>query len=144
MEGPATSAPWESLLERVGTEIGVSAWRDVPQPLIDTFGTATGDRYFLHVDPQRAAASPFGGTIAHGMLTLSLLSAMSYEVCPFVEGARNPLNYGFDRIRFVAPVRVGSRVRARFSSITMDVTARGRGQYARRVPARPDRRARIA
>jgi acyl dehydratase len=114
MEGPATVATWESLVERVGEDIGCSAWREVDQATIAAFGATTGDRYFLHMDPERAKGTPFGATIAHGLLTLSLVPAMAYEVCPYVEGARYPLNYGFNRVRFVAPVIVGSRLRARF------------------------------
>ena len=114
MEGPARSMSWEALAARVGTEIGVSDWITVTQPMVDTFAQVTGDEYFLHVDPQRAAALPFGGTIAHGFLTLSLLAKMGYQACPYVEGARFPLNYGFDRVRFVAPVPVGRRVRGHF------------------------------
>jgi len=114
MEGPVSSMSWEALASRVGTEIGVSEWITVTQPMIDTFAQVTGDEYFLHVDPQRAAALPFKGTIAHGFLTLSLLAVMGYQACPYVEGARFPLNYGFNRVRFVAPVPVGRRVRGRF------------------------------
>jgi acyl dehydratase len=114
MEGPTTTSTWQALAARTGQEIGVSAWITIDQPMIDRFAELTGDRHFIHVDPVRAAALPLGGTIAHGFLTLSLLSAMSYQVCPYVEGARYPLNYGFNRLRFVAPVPVGSRVRGRF------------------------------
>jgi acyl dehydratase len=105
---------WSELERRVGDDFGTSAWLAVTQAMIDAFADTTRDTYFLHIDPARAAATPFGTTIAHGMLTLSLLPALGYEVCPFVEGARFPLNYGFDRVRFVSPVRVGSRMRARF------------------------------
>jgi len=114
MEGPVRSMSWEALAARVGTEIGVSEWITVTQPMVDAFAQTTGDHFFLHVDPQRAAALPFGGTIAHGFLTLSLLAPMGYQACPYVEGARFPLNYGFDRVRFVAPVPVGGRVRGHF------------------------------
>ena len=114
MEGPARSMSWEALAARVGTEIGVSDWITVTQPMVDTFARVTGDEFYLHVDPQRAATLPFGGTIAHGFLTLSLLAKMGYQACPYVEGARFPLNYGFDRVRFVAPVPVGRRVRGHF------------------------------
>jgi acyl dehydratase len=92
----------------------VSDWITVTQPMIDGFAQVTGDEFYLHVDPQRAAALPFKGTIAHGFLTLSLLAVMGYQACPYVEGARFPLNYGFDRVRFVAPVPVGRRVRGHF------------------------------
>jgi acyl dehydratase len=93
----------------------VSAWTRIDQPMIDAFAKLTGDQHFIHVDPVRAAAvMPSKGTIAHGFLTLSLLSNMAYQVCPTIEGVRFPLNYGFNRLRFVAPVPVGSRVRAHF------------------------------
>lgn len=114
MDGPVSSMSWEALAARVGTEIGVSDWITVTQPMVDTFAQVTGDEYYLHVDPERAAALPFKGTIAHGFLTLSLLAPMGYQACPFVEGARFPLNYGFDRVRFVAPVPVGRRIRGHF------------------------------
>jgi acyl dehydratase len=114
MEGPVSSMSWEALAARVGTEIGTSEWITVTQPMIDTFARVTGDEFYLHVDPQRAAALPFKGTIAHGFLTLSLLAPMGYQACPYVEGARFPLNYGFNRVRFVAPVPVGQRVRGQF------------------------------
>jgi acyl dehydratase len=114
MDGPQRTMAWNELERRVGDDFGTSSWIAVTQPMIDAFAETTRDTYFLHVDPVRAAATPFGTTIAHGMLTLSLLPALGYEVCPFVAGARFPLNYGFHRVRFVSPVRVGSRVRGRF------------------------------
>jgi acyl dehydratase len=114
MQGPVHSTTFEALATRVGNEIGVSAWTTIDQPMIDAFAKLTGDQQFIHVDPVRAAALPLGGTIAHGFLTLSLLSNMAYQVCPTIEGVRFPLNYGFNRLRFVAPVPVGSRVRAHF------------------------------
>jgi acyl dehydratase len=114
MEGPLRSMHWDEFGASVGREIGVSGWITVDQPMIDAFAATTGDRYFLHVDPVRAAATPFGSTIAHGLLTLSLLPQMSYHVCPYLEGARFPLNYGFNRLRFVAPVPVGARLRGHF------------------------------
>ncbi len=114
MEGPIKSMTWEAIAARVGEDFGASAWRTITQPMIDAFADATDDHYFLHVDPVRAAVPPFAGTIAHGFFTLSLLAPMAYEVCPYVEGARYPLNYGFNRVRFVSPVPVGSRIRGRF------------------------------
>jgi acyl dehydratase len=105
---------WDRIAERIGSELGVSAWMKITQPMVDAFADVTDDHYFLHVDPARAAVPPLGGTIAHGFLTLSLLAPMAYQVCPYVEEARYPLNYGFDRVRFVAPVPVGSRIRGRF------------------------------
>jgi acyl dehydratase len=114
MEGPIHRSSWDAIVARIGTEIGTSQWVTVDQPMIDAYARVSGDGFYLHTDPARAAALPFGGTIAHGLLTLSLLPAMSYQVCPFLEGARYPLNYGFNRLRFVAPVPVNSRVRAHF------------------------------
>jgi acyl dehydratase len=115
MDGPRLFLPWDRLASRVGDDFGCSSWVHVDQPTIDAFAKTTGDEYFLHVDPVRAEAElPFGGTIAHGLYTLALLPRLSYEVCPHVEGARTPLNFGFDRVRFVAPVPVGARVRGRF------------------------------
>ena len=115
MQGPVHTTTFEALAARVGSEIGVSAWTTIDQPMIDAFGKLTGDQHFIHVDPARAAqVLPSKGTIAHGFLTLSLLSNMAYQVCPTIEGVRFPLNYGFNRMRFVAPVPVGSRVRGHF------------------------------
>ena len=114
MEGPTRTWTWSQFEASTGSELGCSSWLGVDQRLIDAFATLTGDGYFIHVDPVRAAATTLGGTIAHGLLTLALLPRMSYEVCPYLEGARFPLNYGFDRLRFVAPVPVDARVRGRF------------------------------
>jgi acyl dehydratase len=96
-----------------GLEFGPSSWIDVPQEKIDAFAEATGDHQWIHVDPELAAAGPFGTTIAHGYLTLSLLPVMSYEVVPRQEGGM-AVNYGLNRVRFPAPVPVGSRVRGSF------------------------------
>ena len=122
MEGPIHTMTLDALTARIGSEIGVSAWRTIDQVAIDAFGKLTGDQHFIHVDPARAAkVLPSGGTIAHGFFTLSLLSNMAYQVCPTIEGVRFPLNYGFNRLRFVAPVPVGSRVRGRFVLKSVDV-----------------------
>ncbi|MEL6233169.1 MAG: MaoC family dehydratase [Pseudomonadota bacterium] len=100
---------------RTGAEVGLSRWFEMDQPRIDRFADVTEDAYFIHTDPERAKSdAPFGGTIAHGFLTLSLLSAMSYDALPELEGKRMQVNYGFDRIRFVAPVPSGASVRGRF------------------------------
>jgi acyl dehydratase len=109
----------------VGGEIGVSPWRTVSQEMIDKFADATDDHQFIHVDPVRAADTPFGGTIAHGFLSLSLLSTLAYETIPPIEHTDIGVNYGFDRVRFVAPVRSGARVRGRFLLAEMTVRPSG-------------------
>lgn len=107
-------ASLEEIRSRVGSEIGVSSWIAIDQARIDAFADATEDRQFIHVDPEAAAHSPFGGTIAHGFLSLSLLSRMGAEVMLVPDGTRIAINYGLDRVRFLAPVRSGRRVRGRF------------------------------
>ncbi len=104
----------------VGTEVGVSAWHRIDQALIDAFAKVSGDTQFIHTDPARAAATPFGGTIAHGFLTVSLLSAMAAEAQPQLAGLRMSVNYGFDRLRFISPVPVDSDIRARFTLAALD------------------------
>jgi acyl dehydratase len=105
----------EALPAKIGTEIGVSQWHAVTQDLIDRFADATSDHQFIHVDPERAKKeTPFGGTIAHGYLLLSLLAPMGYEALAMIEGAAMRINYGLDKVRFLAPVRTGSRLRAHY------------------------------
>ncbi len=116
----------EKMMSSIGQEVGVSPWRVVTQEMIDKFADATDDHQFIHTDPVRAAAeTPFGGTIAHGFLSLSLLSAMAYQTVPPLEGAEMGINYGFDRLRFVSPVRCGARVRARFKLVSANVRPSG-------------------
>jgi acyl dehydratase len=105
----------DDIRARIGQEIGVSSWLIVDQPRIDAFADATEDHQFIHVDPQAAAAAGLGGTIAHGFLSLSLLSRMAPEAMLVPEGIKMALNYGFDRVRFLAPVKAGKRVRGRFT-----------------------------
>jgi len=102
------------LAQRVGEEVGISPWVEITQERIDTFARAIEDFQWIHVDPARAKSSPFGGTIAHGFLTLSLLSHLSEQTFSFAE-RRMGVNYGLNRVRFTSPVRAGSRVRARFT-----------------------------
>jgi acyl dehydratase len=102
----------------VGDVFGPSSWIDVPQEKIDAFADATGDRQWIHVEPDRAKDGPFGTTIAHGYLTLSLLPVASYEVVPRQGGMA--INYGLNKVRFPAPVPVGSRVRATFEVVGVD------------------------
>jgi acyl dehydratase len=104
----------EEIQSKVGTEIGVSDWILVDQDRIDRFADVTEDRQFIHVDPERAAKTLFRGTVAHGFLSLSLLSRMGEDAFLQPPGVRMGVNYGFDKVRFVAPVKSGKRVRGRF------------------------------
>ncbi|AQS42102.1 MAG: MaoC-like domain-containing protein [Candidatus Tokpelaia hoelldobleri] len=110
----------------IGQEVGCSGWRVVTQGMINQFADATDDHQFIHVDPERAKETPFGGTIAHGFLTLSLLSTLAYEVLPELEGQIFGINYGFDKVRFMAPVKSGARVRARFIVSQAEIRPSGR------------------
>jgi len=100
----------------VGSEIGVSSWHLIDQNRINVYADLIEDHQFIHVDPERAKKeTPFGTTVAHGFLTMSLMSIMSYEVMPVIAGTTMGVNYGFDKLRFISPVRSGSRVRGRFT-----------------------------
>lgn len=103
----------EEYSAKVGQELGVSAWVTITQDQIDTFADCTDDHQFIHVDPKAAAKTPFGTTIAHGFLTLSMLSSMAYQM-PGIKGTAMGVNYGFNKLRFVSPVKSGARIRARF------------------------------
>lgn len=110
----------------IGQKLGVSSWITVDQKMIDAFAEATNDHQFIHIDPVRAAAgSPFGGTIAHGFLTLSLMSSMNFECLPKVREQTMGINYGFEKIRFMSPVRTGKRIRGHFT--LADARFRGAG-----------------
>lgn len=111
-----------ALRDLVGRELGPSSWIEVSQERIDAFAAATGDPQWIHVDPVRAASGPFGRTIAHGFLTLSLCVPMLYELLP---PAGLVVNYGVDRVRFPAPVPAGSRVRGRFRVLSVEDTPAG-------------------
>ena len=113
-----------ALRELVGTELGPTSWIEVTQERIDAFAAATDDPQWIHIDPERAAAGPFGTTIAHGFLTLSLCVPMLYEVLP-ERGDTMALNYGTNRVRFLAPVPSGARVRGRFLVAEVESTDRG-------------------
>ena len=110
----------------IGQEVGVSRWFVVDQARIDAFADCTEDRQFIHVDPEAARATPFGGTIAHGFLTLSLASAMSYVAVRPLDGVVLGVNYGFDKLRFLTPVRAGRRVRGRFKLLSAEDKGGGR------------------
>ena len=123
----------EDIREKVGTEIGVSDWILVDQERIDAFAEATEDRQFIHVDPEAAAKTPFGGTIAHGFLTLSLLPRMAADAMLRPEGMKMGVNYGLDRVRFLAPVRSGRRVRGRFVLTSFEERRPGQYQFRHTV-----------
>jgi acyl dehydratase len=118
-------ASLDQIRDRIGEEIGVSDWLLIDQARIDAFAEATEDRQFIHTDPAAAAQTMFGGTIAHGFLTLSLLSRMGAEAMLLPETTKMAVNYGFDRIRFLAPVRSGGRVRGRFTLDSVEEKAPG-------------------
>jgi acyl dehydratase len=102
----------QALMRKVGEQLGVSDWFLIDQERVDRFADVTLDHQFVHVDPARASATPFGGTIAHGLLTLSMIVYLTAPLVPKLEGTTLLVNYGFDRVRFSAPVRVGKRIRA--------------------------------
>ena len=118
-------ATLEQIRRRIGEEVGVSGWILADQDRIDAFADATEDRQFIHVDPAAAARTMFGGTIAHGFLSLSLLSRMGAEAMAVPDGTRIAINYGLDRVRFLAPVRSGRRVRGRFTLDSIEEKAVG-------------------
>jgi acyl dehydratase len=111
-------------LDLVGSELGPTSWIDVSQERIAAFAAATDDPQWIHVDPERSAEGPFGTTIAHGFLTLSLCVPMLYEVLPD-RGGKMAVNYGTNRVRFLAPVPSGSRIRGRFRVLAVDDIASG-------------------
>lgn len=115
----------EDFRAQVGQELGVSDWTTVDQSRINAFAECTGDHQFIHVDPEKAKQTPFGTTIAHGYLTLSLLSVMAYTAMPGIEGTKMGVNYGLNKVRFMAPVKSGKRIRGRFKLV--DVTERQSG-----------------
>ncbi|MEH0830029.1 MULTISPECIES: MaoC family dehydratase [unclassified Micromonospora] len=114
----------DELTKALGDHLGYSDWHLVDQARVDAFAEATGDRQWIHVDPERARSGPFGGTVAHGFLMLSLLPALGAEVYR-VEGIRMGVNYGLDRVRFPAPLPTGSRVRAGVSLLAVEPVAGG-------------------
>lgn len=111
--------------DRVGHEIGVSGWLTMDQQRIDEFAESTEDRQFIHIDPQAAAQTPFGTTIAHGFLSLSMLSRMAAEAMLVPDSTKMAVNYGLDRVRFIAPVKSGKRIRGRFQLDSIEEKAPG-------------------
>jgi acyl dehydratase len=115
-----TVAP-SQLDEMIGTEVGVTDWIEIDQERINKFADATGDHQYIHVDPERAAETPFGSTIAHGFLTLSLLSLLSSMGGGVkLDNAVMGINYGLDKVRFINAVKVGSKIRARFTLLSAE------------------------
>lgn len=124
-----STIPAHEMAQRIGTET-VSDWVEITQQMIDTFAEATGDHQFIHVDPERAKLTPFGGTIAHGFLTLSLMPLLASKVAdrPEIEGVKMGVNYGGNKVRFLQPVRSGKRVRGRFKLLSFDEKRPGQWQ----------------
>src|ERR1700750_728209 len=119
-----TITGWDGLRAARGSEIGVTDWREVTQDEINAFADVTGDHQWIHVDPERAAQSPLGGTSAPGLYTLSIAPAMTESLLSF-EGFAFALNYGYNRVRFPAPLRVGTRVRMRATLAPVEDIPRG-------------------
>lgn len=116
-----------SLAGQIGKELGVSSWISVDQPRIDEFAHCTGDQQWIHVDGERAKReSPFGGTIAHGYLTLSLLAPTTFEILTSTLTMKQAVNYGLDKLRFIAPVRAGKRIRNRIKVLAVEAKDPGR------------------
>jgi acyl dehydratase len=127
-------ASLDEIKAKVGTEIGVSEWILVDQDRIDRFAEVTEDRQFIHVDPVRAAAeTPFGGTVAHGFLSLSLLSRMGEDAFLQPPNVKLGVNYGFERVRFMSPVKAGKRVRGRFKLVSADERRPGQWRFVHEV-----------
>src|ERR1044071_4214868 len=123
----------QDIQSKLGSEVGVSDWLLVDQARIDAFADVTEDPQFIHIDPEAAAKTPFGGTIAHGFLTLSLLSRMAADAMLRPEGVKMGVNYGFERVRFMAPVRSGKRVRGRFRLARFEEKRPGQWQFVHEV-----------
>jgi acyl dehydratase len=126
-------ATLEQIRARIGSEVGVSDWILIDQAAIDTFAKVTDDHQFIHVDPDAASKTPFGGTIAHGFLTLSLLSRMAEDAMLRPEQVKMGVNYGFDKVRFMSPVRSGKRVRGRFRLTRFEERKPGQWQFVHEV-----------
>ena len=126
-------ASFEEIKDKIGTEIGVSDWILIDQARIDTFAAVTEDHQFIHVDPESAAQTPFGDTIAHGFLTLSLLSRMAASVMLIPPTVKMAVNYGFEKVRFIAPVRSGKRIRGRFTLTSAEEKRPGQWQFLHHV-----------
>ncbi|HBO6816533.1 MaoC family dehydratase [Pseudomonas aeruginosa] len=119
--------PVAALKDHIGKDLGHSEWLTIHQERVDQFAECTGDHQFIHVDPEKAAKTPFGGTIAHGFLSLSLIPKLMEGLLVLPEGLKMAVNYGLDTVRFIQPVRVGSRVRLGLT--LLDVNEKNPGQW---------------
>lgn len=119
------TAPLHEIRSKIGEEIGVSGWLTIDQKRIDEFADATDDHQFIHVDPEAAARTPLGGTIGHGFLSLSMLSRMAADAMLVPDTIKMALNYGLNRVRFIAPVKSGKRIRGRFRLDSVEEKAPG-------------------
>ncbi|MGE3396488.1 MAG: MaoC family dehydratase [Sphingomonas sp.] len=126
-------ASLEEIKAKIGREVGVSDWILIDQARIDAFADVTEDPQFIHIDPEAAAKTPFGGTIAHGFLSLSLLSRMAADAMLRPEAVKMGVNYGFEKVRFIAPVRSGRRVRGRFVLARFEEKRPGQLQFTHQV-----------
>ncbi len=122
-----TVVPAGELKDQIGQTLGPSEWFAIDQDRINAFADVTIDHQFIHIDPDKAKLTPFGTTVAHGFLTLSLLTHLTSETSLMPEGTVMGVNYGFDKVRFIQPVKVGQQVRA--TVVPMTVLERGPGQY---------------
>ena len=129
-----TSIPAADMQAKVGETLGSSDWVLVDQEMINKFADATGDHQFIHVDAEKAKLTPFGGTIAHGFLTLSLIPMLGAKTdAPKIDGVKMGVNYGGNKTRFLAPVRVGKRVRAHFKLLELAEKRPGQWQQMQEV-----------
>ncbi|HCE7954231.1 TPA: MaoC family dehydratase [Pseudomonas aeruginosa] len=117
----------DELRQLIGKDLEPSPWVLLDQQRISDFADVTEDQQFIHVDPEKAKATPFGGTIAHGLLTLSMLPSLIEKTVPALEGMKASINYGYNKVRFLAPVRSGKRIRAKF--VIADFSEAGPGRY---------------
>lgn len=125
--------PVAELSQHVGKELGRSQWLKIDQARINLFAEATGDFQFIHVDPQKAAQTPFGSTIAHGFLTLSLIPTLMEDILVLPEGLKMVINYGLDSVRFIQPVKVDSQVRLKVELV--EATEKRPGQWLLKATA---------
>jgi acyl dehydratase len=133
MQGSVRSMTLDEMKGYVGKEIGVSDWFELDQAKINAFADLTEDHMFLHVNPEMAKNTPYGGTIAHGLLTLSMMPVMAYQAMPGVVGTKMGVNYGYNKVRFMAPVKSGKRIRGHFVVKALEPADGGRLQIVQDV-----------